>query len=353
MTRINVLTAGFTSQTARAFLTPLVMYGEGLRARGLDCEIQTSIAPRLRTCDVIIVESKFYRSAWSTEGARVVEQLAWMKEKGARLVFADTGDSTGNLVVPALRVADHYWKAQLCRDRSMYTRPMYGARAYTDYYFREHSVHDVTPLWSTPVDVELLSKLRASWNLGFAHHGRWGPYMSEIFARAGTRLALRRPRRDTPPGGERDGLFFRFNTRYSRETVGYQRQQVLTRLGADQDHQRVGRGRYFAELRQSRLALSPFGWGEINVRDFEAMLCGTPVLKPDMRHVETYPDLFRNEETVAAHRWDLSDLEEAVARALEPELGVPVARRAQDEYLDGLTQRSFLQRFETLVEGIS
>ena len=42
-------------------------------------------------------------------------------------------------------------------------------------------------------------------------------------------------------------------------------------------------------MRHSRICISPFGYGEICWRDFEAILCGCLVVKPDMSHVETNP----------------------------------------------------------------
>ena len=40
------------------------------------------------------------------------------------------------------------------------------------------------------------------------------------------------------------------------------------------------------------------------------------MLKPDMAHLETWPEFFRPGETMLVHRWDLSDLEEVIDRAL-------------------------------------
>jgi hypothetical protein len=60
--------------------------------------------------------------------------------------------------------------------------------------------------------------------------------------------------------------------------------------------------------------VSPFGFGEITLKDFEVFLTGGLLLKPDMSHMQTWPDVFRAGETMAAHAWDLSDFEDTVAR---------------------------------------
>lgn len=67
---------------------------------------------------------------------------------------------------------------------------------------------------------------------------------------------------------------------------------------------------YLRELAASKLCFSPFGYGEVCWRDYEAVMCGSLLLKPDMSHVETDPDIFRAGETYVPLRWDFADLED-------------------------------------------
>ncbi len=78
-------------------------------------------------------------------------------------------------------------------------------------------------------------------------------------------------------------------------------------------HEPVGRRKYFRELRQSSLCFSPFGYGEVCWRDFEAIVHGAALVKPDMQHVETHPNVFLPFETYIPVRWDLADFPEKVA----------------------------------------
>jgi spore maturation protein CgeB len=64
---------------------------------------------------------------------------------------------------------------------------------------------------------------------------------------------------------------------------------------------------------RSKICISPFGYGEICWRDFEAILCGCLLIKPDMSHVETNPDIFMAGQTYVPVKWDFSDLEEKCA----------------------------------------
>jgi hypothetical protein len=74
-------------------------------------------------------------------------------------------------------------------------------------------------------------------------------------------------------------------------------------------------------------------------RDFEAVLAGCLLVKPDMSHLETRPDVFRAGETCATVRWDWSDLEQVVERHLADPVAteriVRAARRELEHHLSG------------------
>lgn len=50
---------------------------------------------------------------------------------------------------------------------------------------------------------------------------------------------------------------------------------------------------YIDETAQSKLSFSPFGYGEVCWRDFEAILVGSLLIKPSMDHIETNPNVWR------------------------------------------------------------
>ena len=75
---------------------------------------------------------------------------------------------------------------------------------------------------------------------------------------------------------------------------------------------RVSLARFFEELRQSKVCFSPIGYGEVCWRDFEAVMCGALLVKPDVGHLRVTPDIFRAGETYVPVRWDLADFDEVV-----------------------------------------
>lgn len=99
------------------------------------------------------------------------------------------------------------------------------------------------------------------------------------------------------------------------------------------DTGKLSRRSYLDELAHSRIAISPFGLGEITLRDFEIFMSGALLLKPDMTDIETWPDFFRDGETMAGHRWDFSDLQEKIETLLvDPALAIELATEGQHAY---------------------
>ncbi len=73
---------------------------------------------------------------------------------------------------------------------------------------------------------------------------------------------------------------------------------------------RVSIAIFLNELLDSKICFSPFGYGEVCWRDFEAMCTGSLLFKQDMSHVISSPDIFIPYETYVPLAWDLSDFDE-------------------------------------------
>ena len=69
---------------------------------------------------------------------------------------------------------------------------------------------------------------------------------------------------------------------------------------------------YVEKTAQSKIIVSPWGWGEWCYRDFEAILNNAVLIKPDTSFVLSYPDIYQNYKTYVPCKPDFSDLEEKV-----------------------------------------
>jgi hypothetical protein len=94
---------------------------------------------------------------------------------------------------------------------------------------------------------------------------------------------------------------------------------------------RVSRRSFFRELRNSKLCFSPFGYGEICWRDFEAMSSGSVLIKPDVAHLKLAHNIFVPGETYVPVKWDLSDLSAKVDSMIASPLDMKrISKNAHD-----------------------
>lgn len=99
---------------------------------------------------------------------------------------------------------------------------------------------------------------------------------------------------------------------------------------------------YINTLYQSKLALSPFGMGEVCYRDFEVLEFGVALVKPDMSRVDTYPNIFIENETYIPVEPDWSNLNEKVLEALaNPEKISYIRDNARKAYQEQYTVHNF------------
>ena len=107
--------------------------------------------------------------------------------------------------------------------------------------------------------------------------------------------------------------------------------------------------RYMRELAQSRICFSPFGYGELCWRDYEAIVCGALLVKPDMSHIVTEPDIFVPYETYVPVAWDFSDLSEKLDYYLANDTArQKIADHAYSVLYDYASSDSFLNQFKVI-----
>ena len=78
----------------------------------------------------------------------------------------------------------------------------------------------------------------------------------------------------------------------------------------------VGTAQYLAEMRHSKLCMSPFGYGEVCWRDFEAFGSGAVLIKPDISNVEVAIDCFQAGRTYVPIGWTFDDAATSIEKML-------------------------------------
>jgi hypothetical protein len=353
---VHILRGPWTGANTRAFFAPVLAARPALQESGIRVSFFSALSPSLLDCDVLIVEDKFFGARWNTDEAEIIATLESLRHSSRAVIYCDTSDSSGLIRRTALQLTRAYWKPFLLRDRSAYADAHYGGRLFTDYYHRIDGVADANPICSTPLSPDEIGRLNVSWHFGLSNHGLWGNRGATLFSRIHyapllTRIPLglvspNRPRTQT--------ISCRMGTGHRRQTVVHQRLKLRNLLGGRAPTGRVSFGSFFAEMRNSQVVISPFGWGEFAYRDYEAFICGATLLKPDMSHSETFPNFYQDGTTMVAFRWDFSDFEEQLSRTLEnPAAARQMAIAAQDAYKYHVAteegRRTFAVHFSRLV----
>lgn len=354
--KINILSPGFCSPNGRAFLMPLIRNKRRLQKRGVVFSICQTVEDACRGSDVTIIDSKFHRTVYENKFSLVEHDLQRIRQTTKRILYFDTTDSTGFLQLKVLPFVDAYYKNQLLKDKRQYMKPHYGCRFFTDYYHQKFNVIDQESEYSECINNEGdLLKLKVSWNSGLANYSFYGRYLMEAYSRIPLTFFLNYGFPSVKASQNRSiDLSCRMTVDYSRESVSWLRRQVKERLSNYTSSDRLSRKEYFSEMAKSKIVVSPFGFGEINYKDYEAFMCGAALLKPDMSHMETWPNYYRDGETILTHKWDASDIEDVLSEALIDKGRVySIAQKGQEIYLYYLLtaagHNEFVERFESIL----
>ena len=189
-------------------------------------------------------------------------------------------------------VVDVYLKKQIFRDREAYGKHTLGDTNLTDYYARRFDLPEATMHY--PVPETFWPKLFLSPHFAFSPHML--PYFASTFPDRERKIDMhaRIAIKGTP-------WYSAMRGEALQAVQGLSERLTVICEG------RVSRKQYFDELFHAKLCFSPFGYGEVCWRDFEAMFTGSLLLKPDMAHLECYPDVFEPYQTYVPLAWDLSD----------------------------------------------
>ncbi len=356
-TRVHILSDGFVSPNARAFAFPLIRHRGALAKEGISLRFFSAGTKALTECDLLIVDSKHFHGPQRGQPDYVLSRLETWRSRRDALLWFDTTDSAGWIFDGALAAAKGYYKNQILKDRGHYLQPMYGRRLPSDFYHRKAGVNDAQPDETPQVrDADLLDRLHVSWNSGLADYSQYGPRRMALYGRLRWNALLRWPKRFNDPETSRPvEVSCRFGTGYERATVAHQRREIRRRLADRLATDKLARGPYMHELAASKIVISPFGLGEITLKDFEVFLSGAALMKPDMSHMETWPDLYEDGQTIITFRWDLEDLESKIEEFVaQADRACEIAHSGQTRYRqyvnDDTGQTLFCRRFAGIVE---
>ena len=277
-----------------------------------------SPAALLRQFDVVAVKLHYQSPV------EVVHRVAGVLERlrgACRTVYLD-GDDDCCVQWPEIAgTVDSYVKKHVLSDPTAYLRDYVGKSNLTDYVHRVHGVSFTDN--EIPRCARLTSEQAAVIRLG------WNIAQDEKIIALWQRLQNAAKPACSVDVVCRASVASSSWIRPLREPVAEALQVMAGRRAVLLPTERVSQERYYEEMLTSRICVSPFGFGEICWRDFEAIACGCLLVKPDMSHIRTAPDIFVPGETYVPVRWDFADLAETCESYLaRPEELSRIARNA-------------------------
>lgn len=354
------------------FTFPTRVFSRQIKEAGISTRIfYKPDDPGLTDCDVLgVLSDHFGIEHIIHQPNAITEFLERLSQQVKILVWFDTTDGACATFEPAFALVKRYFHKQLFKDRELY-KTAYHERAYhLDYYYQHNE--DELEKYGTKARITShrglepaeIDKLRLSWNIGL------GDYRSirgqgRRFLSYWPLARFQRKISDTPSISRPIHISYRVGTGYSFPAVTFHRtriRQEIASLAAQGGYDIRYEGRlpypqYLQEISRTRIAPSPFGWGEICWRDFEIMLGGAMLYKPDMEHLETWPNYFEKNVTYISHAWDFTGIQAQLAGLLaDPDRCQTVATAAQNRYLDSLSPAGghvFAQHFARMIEEIT
>jgi len=337
-----------TSYTSEQQFAPLRRYAAALRRRlgVVFHHMRLSDAMRLDRTALSRLHAVglklFFRN--QTPGPIVARFREQLSGTGVKLVYFDGDDDVCVQWPEVLRSVDLYVKKGVFAREDDYLRSFVGKTNLTDYVWREHGVapgpEDIPK--SGVLDRADLHKLYLGWSIALDDQ------IDELVKKGNP----------MPVSDKAVDIVCRLNVPADwlfslRNAVEPALEPLKNRYQVQLSTERVSPDQYYQEMRQSRICVSPLGYGEVCWRDFEAIACGCLLIKPDMSHLRSDPDLFVPGETYVPVRWDYSDLAETCVHYLKSEAErTRIVDNAYRVLTESHRDEAFVSRFALLLERL-
>ncbi|MCH7972656.1 MAG: glycosyltransferase family 1 protein [Bacteroidetes bacterium] len=359
MIHINVLTSS-RSPNSRAFNSPLSSAKMFLKESGINLKFHFKVNEKILDKDILFIDSFVFKTWWLKKKENIFSFLKDAKKQGVRVFWFDTSDSTWSTQLEVLPFVDKYLKNQIFANKNIYLKSFRTGRIFTDYFDELYQSGEKETHYSIPEKSDL-NKISVSWNSCFANYTKMrynkSEYLKNFLYPLTSNLIRNKLRVSfTPPDKKRDKtLNLRVGLSHTRPSVVSHRKATaeIVRKYTNSTG-KVSLSEYFNELQNSKIGLGPFGLGEITLRDYEIIICGAALMKPDLSHLQTWPDLFQPSKTFVAYRWDLTDLDAKISNLLQNDsLRTEIAENAKNVYSHALSSVGIKNFAERIIDIIN
>lgn len=253
-----------------------------------------------------------------------------VKKQNENLFWFDMRDSAGTTQFEVLPFVKKYIKKNYYKNKNIYLNELRGGRFYTDYYIKKYNIQDKLEYNIKTLENKFLSKLVLGWNLGvglffdYTNYSKIDYYKELIefnfFKKKNFSMKLKNYQ-----NWENDKSKFDFiclmNKNFERSSVGFQRKKLCEKISKISNFNKVAdirlnKKKYYETLRNSKVSVGSFGWGEVCYREFEAIACGAAIMFPDMSLIETWPNIYIDNETYLSYDLDFKNFDQKLSHLI-------------------------------------
>jgi len=350
------------------FLFPIFQCEKYLKDLGYDIEVTDRLDSSLNDCDVFCILSTCLR--YYQNDKYYIEELESIIKYSNKTFFFDISDNGGALYEKGLEICDVYYKKQIYSDKNFnISKETAEPRMHFNYYMKNYDISNSDSTLPNNYNHLDIRDIKISWNLGMGEYrsflsgsnpiNKYLNYFQSHIVGEPIRLPFYKMRYSCIPFEKRKnnitacyGLykngnkFIKFHRSQTSDVIRSMKNFFIIMDGF------LPLNQYHESLKNSHYALSPFGWGAICWKDFEIFLNGAVLIKPNMSHIETWPDYYKENETYVDYNWDASNLKEKVEELYsKPDLSRQVCAKGQDnfKYYNVLNNpQPFINRFQKI-----
>ncbi len=314
-------------------------FNKELAEKGYDIKFFRNINKEFIKSDLIIVNSRIYTDTKLNLFKRkfnlklnhnFLDPLKRLYKKNPNIVWLDLSDSAGNTQFEVLPYVKKYVKKQFYKDKSLYKKNFFRNRFYADYYQKNYNLENTSKQKFTKLSDEFSEKLVLGWNIGVGNYFEILKYNKFLKLKCILKATNCSNHKDLfkytlgyyDEKIRKNDVFFRFNLRdnIKKISIHYQRKKVneiLTKHYGIINAKRLSHRDFLFSLKNSKISVGAFGWGEVCYREFEAIKMGAAVLFPNMNNIETWPNIYKDRITYLSYDYNMSNLLNKINELLE------------------------------------
>ncbi|MCD4752717.1 MAG: glycosyltransferase [Anaerolineaceae bacterium] len=358
--KVGILTSPFYKSYMVNY--PLKAFSKQLRDENITCEFLYLESKKFFNYDVLIITADAFRNKLRKYNKLPDRHILLPKlvNKKKTIIWYDTEDSTGMTLFDVMPYVNLYVKNQIFKDKTQYLNQLYNERICSDYYHTHFGVQDNLEIRRPRLNPQYLNKIACAWNFGLNNYSKNVKSKLRHFHRFMPHH-YKRISPISPKSLRSNEVSYHVSLHSDVQSVSFQRRMIyklLQELKKERNYSILTDGvlspdKYKKEISETAVIPSPFGFGEICPRDFEAFICGAALLKPDMSMIGTWPDYYIPNVTYVPFSWDFSDCKTKLIELLDnSEKRISIASQGQRNYLKSISQeggRSFAKRFMSLL----